>query len=96
VPSLRKERVFTIRELRRVCITCPHCATEVTLDMAAYSEPMFEERVRRRPLFTPRQCPACRIDYDTALTALDDLRTAYAALALLDGVVTFRANENED
>lgn len=86
---MRKEAVFSIQELRHVCITCPHCATQVVLDMANYERQTGPPRDRM--IFAPRQCPACRKPYDTALQALEDLQQAYALLSKLEGVVSFRA-----
>ena len=87
---VRKETVLSIEDLRYVTITCPHCQTQVILDMANYN-PLSPDRLRERMAFAPRQCPACRVSYDTALTALNELQQAYATLANLPGIVSFRA-----
>jgi hypothetical protein len=34
---MRKEIVLSLAELRRGCLTCPHCATEVVLDFGTSS-----------------------------------------------------------
>ena len=89
---MRKETVFSIQELRHVSITCPHCGTQVVLDMANY-ERKIPPRQGDRYTFAPQQCPACKVPYDSAIPALDMLQQAYALLSKLDGVVTFRAAE---
>ena len=92
---MRKETVFALAELRRVCLTCPHCGTEVVLDLARYTPPgpgVTARRSLEKPAFAPAQCPACKGPYDSALEALETLQQAFAALAKVEaGVVTFRA-----
>lgn len=85
---MRRQAVFTIEELRHVSITCPRCATEVVLDMAAFAEPAG---VQLRMAFAPRECPACKTAYDSALIALNDLQRAYLALSKIPGAVAFHA-----
>lgn len=86
-----KQMLLSIQELRYVCITCPHCETQITLDMMAFNRPSSEsERVARRKLFTPRTCPACQNNFDTAVHSLDAFQAAYEELTKLKGVVGFR------
>ena len=92
---MRRETVLSIRELRHVSITCPHCKTEVVLDMDAYAPPGAGV-VRDRMRFAPIQCPGCRVRFDTALNALEDLQSAYAVLAQLGDVVSFHAPYHDD
>lgn len=87
--SMRREIVFSIKELRHVAITCPHCGTDVVLDMAY--EPQIPPPLRGRTRFAPVECPACKNPYDTALNALEELQRAYRFLSKVDGVVRFRA-----
>jgi hypothetical protein len=91
--TMRKEIRFSIHELRHVSITCPQCATDVTLDMANYKR-TISGNPGARNAFAPRACPACKTAYDTALVALDDLQQAYALLSKLEGVVAFRLAED--
>ena len=91
---VRKETVFSIQELRCVSITCPHCATQVILDMDKYVR-KIPPGFGGRHTFAPSQCPACKVPYDTALAALDALHTAFTLLSKLEGVVSFRAEAKE-
>ncbi len=93
--ELRREFVFSMKELRHVVIACPQCKTEVVLDMAGFTPP-FAGETRTRMAFAPRQCPACKNNYDTALLQLEELQRAYLALSRLGKTVTLRAAvENE-
>ena len=87
---MRKEIVFSLEELRQVCLTCPHCNTEVVLDLAGHAPPGPGSSTRRMA-FAPAQCPACKVPYDSASEALEALHQAFTALSKLDGFVTFRA-----
>lgn len=87
-----KQLLFSIQELRYVSITCFHCRTQITLDMANFDRPTSDtDRETRRKTFTPRSCPACKNDFDTALQSLDSFQAAYQQLSKLEGVVGFRA-----
>lgn len=91
---VRKETVFSIRELRHVSITCPYCKTEVVLDMQAH-EPSGPGPVRERIRFAPIQCPSCQVRFDTALSGLENLRSAYAALSQLGDMISFRVAQED-
>jgi hypothetical protein len=92
--TMRSQKLFTLQELRRVVILCPHCGTEVVLDTAEFTPPV-PPRPGGRNKFAPGECPACKVPYDTAVAALEDLQRVYRTLAKLDGVVTFRPPEPE-
>lgn len=91
---MQKETVFSIQDLQHVAITCPHCATQVILDMAKY-ERKIPPQAGDRFSFAPQQCPACKVPYDTAVSALDDLHRAFSVLSKLAGIITFRAQTKE-
>ena len=84
--AMRKQSIIDIRDLRFVCITCPHCNTRVVLDMDAEFTATND-----RPKFAPIGCPGCRKLYDSVVENLNALHRAYVAIrdAALGTLVTF-------
>jgi ribosomal protein S27E len=84
--TVHKELVFSIADLRYVSITCPHCRTQVILDMQEKSA--FAEK---HGFFAPLKCPGCKADYDSAIQpAVDDLQHAWQSLLKLGDRIGFR------
>lgn len=84
-----KRLLFSLQELRYVCITCQYCRTQIILDMADFPRPGSTERVPLRTTFTPKECPACKKPFDSALEHLNHFQAAYEQLQKLDAVVGF-------
>ena len=78
-----RELVFTIQELRRVRLTCQTCGTEILLDLANF------QKVGDRIAFTPRKCPACKLNFDSSTQFLDMIQERYAALAQMGDRIAF-------
>ena len=69
-------------------ILCPHCGTEVVLDMAEFAPPV-PPRPGGRNAFVPKSCPACQVEYQ-AIAGLEELQRGYRMLAKAEkGMVTF-------
>jgi hypothetical protein len=84
---VQKEFVISLSDLRYVSITCPNCRTIVTLDMKEPSE--FSEK---HGAFAPKECPGCRIDYDTAIRpAVDGFQRSYQSLGEIADRISFRS-----
>jgi hypothetical protein len=78
--------VVSLADMRYVEIHCPICKTKVTLDM---QEP--PEYGKKYGFFTPKICPGCQKDYDTAIRpAVDAFQRAYESLLSIPETVTFR------
>lgn len=75
-----------------MCIECPHCHTKVTLDMRekyAYA--------LKYNSFTPAECPACRVAYDTAIRPnIDALQRVYEGLAEIADRISFIGESEPD
>lgn len=83
---MRKEWVLAVADLRYVTITCPHCRTQVTLDMKEKSAFAKAQRI-----FAPKKCPACFAAYDSATTpGIDGLQLAYEELTKISDGISFR------
>lgn len=81
----QNEIIVSLSDLRFVEIHC-HCGTKVTLDMENPSE--FSQK---QGVFAPKECPGCRMDYDTAIRpAVDAFQRAYHSLLQIPKSVTFR------
>ena len=84
--TMQKQFVVLLADLRFVSIECPTCKTLVTMDM---KEP--HEFTKKYDAFTPKDCPACRHQYDSAVRpGVDALQRAYAGLAAIAEHVSFR------
>lgn len=84
--TMQKQFVVSLADLRFVSIECPTCKTLVTMDM---KEP--HELTAKYDAFTPKDCPACRHQYDSAVRpGVDALQRAYAALIPIANRVSFR------
>jgi primosomal protein N' len=84
--TMQKQFVVSLADLRFVSIECPMCRTLVTMDM---KEP--HEFTAKYDAFTPKDCPACRHQYDSAVRpGVDALQRAYAALISIADRVSFR------
>lgn len=80
------ESIVSLPDLRYVEIHCP-CGTKVTLDM----EKPPSEFNKTHGNFTPKECPGCCKDYDSAIKpAVDGFQRAYRALLAVPKSVTFR------
>jgi hypothetical protein len=85
--SMHKELVVSLADLRFVSITCPTCRTVVTLDLKEPSE--FAQK--HDGAFSPKQCPGCRQDYDTAIRpSIDTFQRAYGSLIKIADRISFR------
>jgi primosomal protein N' len=83
---MQKQFVVSLADLRFVSIECPTCRTLVTMDM---KEP--HEFTKKYDAFTPKDCPACRQQYDSAVRpGVDALQRAYSALMAIADRVSFR------
>jgi hypothetical protein len=83
---MQKQFVVSLADLRFISIECPTCRTIVTMDM---KEP--HELTKKYDAFTPKDCPACRHQYDSAVRpGVDALQRAYAALGTIADRVSFR------
>jgi hypothetical protein len=84
---VQKEFIVSLHDLRYVSITCPNCRTIVTLDMKEPSE--FN---KKHGAFAPKECPGCRINYDTAIQpAVDGFQRSYQSLAEIADRISFRS-----
>jgi hypothetical protein len=84
---VQKEFVVSLNDLRYVSITCPNCRAIVTLDMKEPSE--FSKKYET---FAPKECPSCRIDYDTAIRpAIDAFQRSYQSLGEIADRISFRS-----
>lgn len=84
--TMQKQLVASLADLRFVSIECPTCRTLVTMDM---KEP--HEFTAKYDAFTPKDCPACRHQYDSAVRpGVDALQRAYTALIAIADRVSFR------
>ena len=80
---MHKQKIVTLADLRFVCIKCPLCRTEVSMDMQEPSE------VAKRS-FTPRKCPGCDAAYDSAIVnGVDALQRLYGQLLLKAEALSF-------
>lgn len=83
---MQKQYVVSLTDLRFVSIECPTCRTLVTMDM---KEP--HEFTAKYDAFTPKDCPACRHQYDSAVRpGVDAFQRAYAALAGIAERISFK------
>ena len=83
---MQKQFVVSLADFRFVSIECQTCRTLVTMDM---KEP--HEFTEKYDAFTPKDCPACRRQYDSAVRpGVDALQRAYAALGPIADRVSFR------
>jgi hypothetical protein len=86
--SMQKQYVVPLTDLRFVSIGCPTCRTLVTMDM---KEP--HEFTAKYDAFTPKDCPACRHQYDSAIRpGVDAFQRAYVALIGIADRVSFRVD----
>ena len=82
----QEETIVSLTDIRYVEIHCSNCATKVTLDMEEPSE--FSKKYGE---FTPKMCPGCRRDYDSAVRpAVDAFQRAYRSLIVIPKSVSFR------
>jgi hypothetical protein len=82
----QKELIVLLSDIRYVEIHCSHCTTKVTLDMQEPSE--FS---KKHGVFTPKLCPGCHSEYDSAVApAVDGFQRAYRLLIAVPRSVTFR------
>ncbi len=86
--AMHKQFVVSLADLRFVSVECPTCKTVVTMDM---KEP--HELKVKHDAFTPKDCSACRHQYDSAIRpGVDAFQRAYAALVGIADRVTFRVD----
>lgn len=86
--NMQKQLVVSLADLRFVSIECPTCRTLVTMDM---KDP--HELKVKHDAFTPKDCPACRNQYDSAIRpGVDAFQRAYAALIGIADRVSFRVD----
>jgi hypothetical protein len=79
------ETIISLPDIRYVEIHCP-CGTKVTLDM---EKP--HALAEKYGAFTPKECPGCKNDYDSAVRpAVDGFQRAYHSLLAIPKNVTFR------
>lgn len=89
--AMHKELVISVADLRYVCIGCQNCHTTVTLDMQEL--PNFREKY---DAFTPKDCPGCQKEYDTAVRdGIDQLHRVFKMLSKVEKRVTFRGRAEE-
>lgn len=85
---MHKEIVVSLTDLRYVSIECPHCRTKVILDMKERSE-----LSKQHEFFTPKECPGCQKQYDTAIpTSLDGFLKSYESLSGIADRISFRGS----
>ncbi len=71
--AMRKQIVISLADLRFVSVECPECRTVVTMDM---QEP--HEFAQKHDAFTPKECPGCSRQYDSAIRPnVDKFQKAY-------------------
>jgi len=88
IPSMQKEFVLSLANLRFVSVSCQHCKTRVVLDLREPSEyaKSFGELL-------PNECPGCRKSYDSSLgPGLFGLQGAYNNLRKAEKQLSFRCD----
>lgn len=89
---MRKQLSVSLSDFRYVCIECPRCKTRVILDMKNKAAFAVEHG-----FFTPRDCPACKTPYDSAVRPnIDQLQRAYEALFEIADRITFLGEPDEE
>jgi hypothetical protein len=83
--AMRSEVIFSLTDLRYISIACPECNTVVTLDTEGHSKLRDQH-----DHFTPKKCPGCQRDYDSAIEHIDAFWKALAALKPIADRVSFR------
>ncbi len=89
---MKKEFVISLADLRHISVECPHCKASLTIDMQHPSE-----FAAKYSVFVPKECPACRVQYDSAIQpSVSSFVNAYKGVMTIAGRITFRAEaENE-
>lgn len=84
--NVRQENIVSLEDFRRISIDCPHCHTVVILDMESVTDKTMQRS------FTPKECPACQKDYDSAIRPnVDAFQKAFAALKPIAARIAFRS-----
>lgn len=87
---MRKQMIVGLGDFRYVSIECPRCHTRLVLDMQK------REFANEHNFFTPKICPGCSSNYDSAIQPnVDRLQVAYEGLMEIADRVTF-LSEPED
>ena len=83
--AMQRQTIVHLEDIRYVCIQCTHCTTRVILDMKE-----THRMAVQYDGFTPKSCPGCREDYDSATQPnVNAMQKAYAALLAISGRVSF-------
>lgn len=78
--------VVSIQDLRFLTLSCSHCNTRVTLDLAKE----FEPGSGHTPFLSPTECPRCGNRYDSAIPgSVNAMQKIYKTLAGLGDAVSF-------
>ncbi len=89
MPSMTKEVVVSLSEIRYVSVACGNCTTRVVLDLQDKSD-----HAKKYGLILSGECPGCRRTYDSAMNpGLSELQRAYDSLLPIEGNISFRLAE---
>ena len=82
---MKSQNVTEVADLRYVLIGCANCKTTVTLDMKVKTDP-----AQQHGFFSPKKCPGCLQEYDSAaISTIDSLQRLYAVLDLMADRIQF-------